>query len=667
MENRILCRLKSLGMASVLIMGTMLANCGENVRVSAAGVDNSGIVLVQRAAWTDEVNGKAEITMELSGLKAYWNKIQEEASAAGQLQSAVQTEEVNEDGFDWAKAAAEYEEAGGSVAMPELSQPEDGEMGNENPEVENTEIAAEEAGSLEAENPEAVTEEAGSLGAENQETENAESGGEGEGYPETEGTGTENPEGEITEAGTPEAAAEEAGSLEAESPRAEPVQGEMGIIYAASAGEFYLTNTISEYFTLDLTLLSGAYETEEVPIRNQNGEQMPAGKVMIPVYPEAMGEDYFCAKIPVILREEYRIAAEEREYPVSYDREGNTAVLIQKNGGETQTLARADQSSLSVKASQADFRLSLTADAANIKAGQTVTYEASLENCGALPLKQIELGSTFSDTGLTAVWREAEGLRTEESSGKAVLETLSPGESRHLFLTAEIPEEQQSAVICTLSAAVRQPSQTQAELNREASIRTSVTPLRADFTVEKTADRTEASPGDTITYQICIRNTGERTLHSVLSTERFLSGGIYAQFTEKEGVELNASKTQALIPSIAPGEAFALEATVTVPQNLSSQNLINQVTVVAKETGSRTVQSQAGVRIQTLAPSVTPWVSQSPYQTSAMGKSSLASSVSSYPKTADESKTELFAALLGLSVLTAAGLYGVKKAKKKGA
>ncbi len=75
--------------------------------------------------------------------------------------------------------------------------------------------------------------------------------------------------------------------------------------------------------------------------------------------------------------------------------------------------------------------------------------------------------------------------------------------------------------------------------------------IKAAFEVEKTADRTQAYPGDTITYQICIRNTGERTLHSVLSTERFQNAGILAKFVQKEGVTLSNNGTQALIPQIA--------------------------------------------------------------------------------------------------------------------
>ena len=41
----------------------------------------------------------------------------------------------------------------------------------------------------------------------------------------------------------------------------------------------------------------------------------------------------------------------------------------------------------------------------------------------------------------------------------------------------------------------------------QAACQIKVEGLKASFEVEKTADRTEAFPGDTITYQICIRNT----------------------------------------------------------------------------------------------------------------------------------------------------------------
>ena len=76
------------------------------------------------------------------------------------------------------------------------------------------------------------------------------------------------------------------------------------------------------------------------------------------------------------------------------------------------------------------------------------------------------------------------------------------------------------------------------EISCQTDAQVAVEELKAAFEVEKTADRTQAYPGDTITYQICIRNTGERTLHSVLSTERFQNAGILAKFVQKEGANI---------------------------------------------------------------------------------------------------------------------------------
>lgn len=54
---------------------------------------------------------------------------------------------------------------------------------------------------------------------------------------------------------------------------------------------------------------------------------------------------------------------------------------------------------------------------------------------------------------------------------------------------------------------------------------------------------------------------------------------VFGKLCQKEGVTLNSTGTQALVPQIAPGEAFALYATVTVPQYMASQELINEVIV----------------------------------------------------------------------------------------
>ena len=139
---------------------------------------------------------------------------------------------------------------------------------------------------------------------------------------------------------------------------------------------------------------------------------------------------------------------------------------------------------------------------------------------------------------------------------QGIISGLKAGEIRNLQMTVQLTEEQAGELIHTVTVKAKYPGKEES-IGCQKSVETEVIALKAAFEVEKTADRTQAYPGDTITYQICIRNTGERTLHSVLSTERFQNAGIQANFVRKEGVTLNSTGTQALIPQIAPGEAFA--------------------------------------------------------------------------------------------------------------
>lgn len=191
----------------------------------------------------------------------------------------------------------------------------------------------------------------------------------------------------------------------------------------------------------------------------------------------------------------------------------------------------------------------------------------------------------------------------------------------------------------------------------QAACQIKVEGLKASFEVEKTADRTEAFPGDTITYQICIRNTGEKTLHSVLSTERFLNANIQAQFMPKEGVTLNSTRTQALIPSIAPGETLGLYAVVTIPQYFESQELVNEVTVISDETGTTNMKSRSEVTVKSAEVTVTPQITQtySSYQSYGAGsKSGSAYETASKPSTGDDTKGTFFLALCVCAVIVGA-------------
>ena len=169
---------------------------------------------------------------------------------------------------------------------------------------------------------------------------------------------------------------------------------------------------------------------------------------------------------------------------------------------------------------------------------------------------------------------------------------------KQLYLTFRVPQEQESAITLKVSAEAQTDDAEQISIVREAQTETEVIPLKASFEVTKTADRTVALPGDKIMFQICIRNTGERTLHSVVTTERFKTGNIPVEFVEKEGVILNNTKTKARIEKIEPGMAAGLQAVVTLPDDITSQELLNEVTVTTKETGEQVLTSQAKIQVE---------------------------------------------------------------------
>ena len=249
---------------------------------------------------------------------------------------------------------------------------------------------------------------------------------------------------------------------------------------------------------------------------------------------------------------------------------------------------------------QADLSLSVQAEDDTIKAGSDLVYTITAENTGECDLKDLRISYNFSEKGLSGEWSEG----AEDAVGNtAYIEKLEVSATKIVYLTVHLPEERTTAVSLALTAAASQVSGDNdtgeaEEIVKNAELVTQIQALQAAFEVTKTADRSMAVPGDEIRFLICIRNTGERTLHSIVTTERFQLGNVPVRFLEKDGVRLNKSKTKAKIEQIAPGEAFGLEAVVTLPEGLEDQNLVNEVSVTTLETGEQTKIAQSEIQVK---------------------------------------------------------------------
>ena len=429
-----------------------------------------------------------------------------------------------------------------------------------------------------------------------------------------------------------------------------------------------LVTYISEYFVPETDSVPKNMAAQQISVRSQSGEATEITKLKIMLNVEQDGQDEIFFRIPLILRQEYRFPAEKSSYPVTQeeplqkDCTGAGTFLLTEENGEELVIAEGIAPMLDVEAAEADMELSVTAQNEKMKAGQTIRYQVEIANTGKLDLADIRLTSSLSCPKIRQMWEDAEGLLTE--GAVAEFAELKAGESRNFYVQAPLLDEQEKDLEHQVEAEARVKGRAAEVIRKNATTINSLEALKADLSVKKTADKETAAPGETVTYQICIVNTGEKTLHSVVGTERFQAAGIHAQFLEQEGVTLNSSRTKAMIQQIPPGEAVSLQAVVKIPERTSDQKLFNQVTVTSQETGERLMEASASVIVKgkvTVTPEERLFV-QSDDQDPASGQTQMARAASTHPKTEDDTRTDLWTLLAVTAfVIVLGGIWLRKK------
>ena len=428
-----------------------------------------------------------------------------------------------------------------------------------------------------------------------------------------------------------------------------------------------LVTYISEYFVPETDSVPKNMAAQQISVRSQSGEATEITKLKIMLNVEQDGQDEIFFRIPLILRQEYRFPAEKSSYPVTQeeplqkDCTGAGTFLLTEENGEELVIAEGIAPMLDVEAAEADMELSVTAQNGKMKAGQTICYQVEIANTGKLDLADIRLTSSLSCPKIRQMWEDAEGLLTEGSV--AEFAELKAGESRRFYVQAPLLDEQEKDLEHQVEAEARVKGRAAEVIRKNATTINSLEALKADLSVKKTADKETAAPGETVTYQICIVNTGEKTLHSVVGTERFQAAGIHAQFLEQEGVTLNSSRTKAMIQQIPPGEAVSLQAVVKIPERTADQRLFNQVTVTSQETGERSMEASASVIVKekvTVTPEERLFV-QSDDQDPASGQTQMARAASTHPKTEDDTRTDLWTLLAVTALVTVLGGIWLRK------
>lgn len=627
----------------IILAGTIL---GE-ILLSAAFVSASEnefnineretIRIEQRAVWTDEENYKGIIEINFNGLSQWKEEIQKR-----EVQTKVDTDiflsQCSETGTEVTEEQP-IEENGAEIQENDTVTEVSEKIAEENDEI--TEIT-EETEIIEG------TENTGGIAGEN-----------------VIGTGIE----EENYVDTEETDRNEMSSQD----RNENLQNENEELQRTLCFSTYL----SEYFILDQTgggLPYGIY-IEEIPVITQIGIETTISKLYYTFTEADLEQDHVIISIPVTLREEYRYAETKTLFPVFQD----SPLTVNLNGEQTsglyasvveevetnlfsgeesrKLLIQSKGPELLARAGKLDFSMELSQEKENPKAGEIVYYHVLLCNTGEREIENLVLQVQAKDYSVH--WQQSQEHFIIDENSQAVLGKLAAGQTQELIFWLQSGESEEGVMEIKVQAYIQNEAE---PVKKERVISTMIQPLKADFTVEKTADCILAGPGDTITYQICIRNTGERTLHSVLSTEKFLDSRIKARFLEMEGVQLNKSGTKALIPKILPGESVGLKAVVVLPEDIESSELINQVTVSSDETKEKQIRSEAAVTVQgiTHTPVEGQEDNQPPYTTAYIAEHDS-------PKTGDPMFKEEYEhlMLLAFGISIAAGVHMLYKKRKR--
>jgi len=183
----------------------------------------------------------------------------------------------------------------------------------------------------------------------------------------------------------------------------------------------------------------------------------------------------------------------------------------------------------------ADLFLTKVVDVATPNVGDTVTFTIEVDNLGATTAQNVTVEDTLP-TGLQFVSASAGGtFDTTTSTVTWSLGTVPfPGRSL-LTVQARVlaPSGGGPATPQTNEAVVRSTTPDPDPDNNRGS--STVTPLQADLAVFKTADATEPTVGELVTFEITVANYGPDTATNVVVSDPLPAGLTFVSATASQG------------------------------------------------------------------------------------------------------------------------------------
>ena len=282
--------------------------------------------------------------------------------------------------------------------------------------------------------------------------------------------------------------------------------------------------------------------------------------------------------------------ATEVSYPDDVDSsflfERNSYLLANGEGGGWYRTYIFEQIDTTPETDWGNLEIEKTADKTTADQGEEVTYTIKVTNNTGKALTNITVSEEL-DENLTLVSASGDGTYAD---GVWTIPSLAAGAEAKLTITAEVNSDAAAGTVINNTATVtdatdedggKQPEGNDPEDGTEITVTEPENPTDwENLTIEKTADKTTADPGEEVTYTIKVTNNTGKDLTNITVSEE-LDENLTLVSAEGDGTYADGVWT---IPSLAAGAEAKLTITAEVNSDAAAGTVINNTATVTDAT-----------------------------------------------------------------------------------
>lgn len=211
--------------------------------------------------------------------------------------------------------------------------------------------------------------------------------------------------------------------------------------------------------------------------------------------------------------------------------------------------------------------------------GETAVYEMVVVNPTEQPIQNVVVKDSLD--GAFQVQEDSNISLNED--GTVTVKELVAGAQVTLKYTYEIPADAKAGSLENVAWATGTVETPDGPKQVEDEDKEVIVVQKPEIQITKMADKEIYAPGETVIYDIVVKNTGNCALTNIEVTEQMLKDGAFVTAKPQAEDESNKDDSRVIIDSLAVGETVHLTYQYTIPEDAKAGEAIyNRVTVTGE-------------------------------------------------------------------------------------